>query len=290
VQARTLFALLAAALAVSVLGCQESGFNESKETVRPLKVQHVLGETKVPGEARDPLTLTLDSLDDTLALHVHPARAAVPGRRLPEYLRARGSGVSLMRPVTAADLAAVEAVHPDLIIGSAGTDGHSGQGALYDPLSRIAPTVMTALGGGQWKLNVRLVGEALGRTNDAEQLLIDYDHEAALARAAIQRARGGGISDGHAGAKPRVAVARVTANGIRFAKRDSFAGTILADAGVKQVRTVKDADITLISEAPEATTLPSGRSVHVDQALWWGPGGALAGKAALRDLTRAFRG
>ena len=34
---------------------------------------------------------------------------------------------------------------------------------------------MTEGGGGQWKLNVRLVGEALGRTNDAEQLLIDYD-------------------------------------------------------------------------------------------------------------------
>ena len=44
---------------------------------------------------------------------------------------------------------------------------------------------MLALGGGQWKLNLRLAGEALGRTNDAEQLLIDYDHEAALARKAI---------------------------------------------------------------------------------------------------------
>ena len=46
------FAVLAIALATSVAGCQESGFDESKETVRPLKVQHVLGETKVPGQAR----------------------------------------------------------------------------------------------------------------------------------------------------------------------------------------------------------------------------------------------
>jgi iron complex transport system substrate-binding protein len=271
-------------MAVSLLGCQESGFDESKETVRPLKVQHVLGETKVPGQAKHPLTLTLDSLDDTLALHVHPARAAVPGARLPAYLRARGRGVALMRPVTAADLAAVEAVHPDLIIGSAGTDGRSGQGALYDRLSKIAPTVMLALGGGQWKLNVRLAGEALGRTNDAEQLLIDYDHEAALARQAI-RAAGAG-----AGAKPRVAVALATADGIRFAKRDSFAGTILADAGVKQVRSVKDADVTLLSESPRARALPDGRSVHVDGALWWGPGGTQAAKAALADLQRALGG
>jgi ABC-type Fe3+-hydroxamate transport system substrate-binding protein len=276
--ARPLLALLAAAMAVAIAGCQESGFDESKETVRPLKVQHVLGETKVPGQAKHPLTLTLDSLDDTLALHVRPARAAVPGARLPAYLRARGSGVPLMRPVTAADLAAVDAVHPDLIIGSSGTDGRSGQGALYDRLSRIAPTVMTALGGGQWKLNVRLAGEALGRTNDAEQLLIDYDHEAALARKAIRAS---------AGAKPRVAVALATKDGIRYARRDSFAGTILADAGVKQARTAAGADITLLSRTPGAAGL-SGRFTDVAGALWWGPGGALAAKAALADLQRAL--
>jgi iron complex transport system substrate-binding protein len=282
--ARPLLALLAAAMAVAIAGCQESGFDESKETVRPLKVQHVLGETKVPGQAEHPMTLTLDSLDDTLALNVRPARAAVPGARLPAYLRAEGSGVSLTRPVTAADLAAVEAVDPDLIIGSSGTDGRSGQGALYDRLSRIAPTVMLALGGGQWKLNLRLAGEALGRTNDAEQLLIDYDHEAALARKAIRADAGAG-----AGAKPRVAVALATKNGIRYARRDSFAGTILADAGVKQAHTAAGADITLLARGPGAAR-PSGRFSDVAGALWWGPGGALAAKAALRDLQRPLSG
>ena len=69
---------LLAALAVLAIGCQESGFNESKETEKPLKVQHALGETKVPGQATEPLTLTVDALDDTLALKVRPARAAVP--------------------------------------------------------------------------------------------------------------------------------------------------------------------------------------------------------------------
>ena len=75
----------------SPLGCQESGFDESKETSKPLKVQHALGETKVPGQAEEPLTLTVDTLDDTLALDVRPARAAVPGAKLPGYLRAAGA-------------------------------------------------------------------------------------------------------------------------------------------------------------------------------------------------------
>jgi iron complex transport system substrate-binding protein len=267
-------------MAVAVAGCQESGFNESKETERPLKVQHVLGETKVPGEAKEPMTLTVDALDDTLALKVRPARAALPGARLPAYLRTPGRGVSLMKPVGASDLAAVEAVHPDLIIGAAGTDGRSGQGYLYERLSRIAPTVMIALGGGQWKLNVRQVGEALGRTNDSEQLLIDYDREAAVARKAIKAGRS---------ATPRVAVALATRDGLRFAKRDSFAGTILADAGVKRVDSTDDADVTLVAMAPGGRAyLQREHFREVDRALWWGQGGVFAAQAALKDLTRAL--
>jgi ABC-type Fe3+-hydroxamate transport system substrate-binding protein len=279
VQARSPLALLAAAIAVALAGCQESGFDESKETVRPLKVQHVLGETKVPGQARHPLTLTTDTLDDTLALAVRPARAAVPGARLPAYLRGPGRGVSTIRPVTATHLAAVEAVHPDLILGDSSSDGKGGDGALYDRLSKIAPTVMVATGSDQWRLNLRLVGEALGRTNDSEQLLVDYDHQAFLARKAI-RAQSGGS------AKPRVAVALATASGSRFARRSSFAGTILADAGVKQVRSAGEAEVTLLAGAGHV----DGRSVHVDSALWFGPGGSIAAKTAFAELIGALRG
>jgi iron complex transport system substrate-binding protein len=259
-----------AALAVLALGCQESGFDESKETSKPLKVQHALGETKVPGQAKEPMTLTVDALDDTLALRVRPARAAVPDAKLPPYLRSAGRGVSLMRPVTASDLPAVAAVHPDLIVGSA-----AGQGKLYEDLSKIAPTVMTDGGGGQWKLNVRLVGEALGRTNDAEQLLTDYDREVAEARRAIA---------GH----PRVAVVRATADGLRYAKSDSFAGTILTDAGVRQVQSTDDADAILLSDAPDTRAHLDGSFTRVDDELWWGDGGALAGRAALDDLWAAL--
>jgi iron complex transport system substrate-binding protein len=178
-----------------------------------------------------------------------------------------------MGTLTAADLAAAEAVHPDVIIGSA-----EEQEKLYEDLSRIAPTVMTDGGGGQWKLNVRLVGEGLGRTNDAEQVLTDYDREAAEARRTIAASVPG---------RPSVAVARVTGNGLRYAKRDSFAGTILADAGVKQVAGT-GADVMLLSTAPGATAHLDGSFTRVDDELWWGAGGALAARAALADLQRAL--
>ena len=111
--------IVLAALVAAATGCQESGFDERRETARPLKVQHALGEAKVPGNAERPMTLTTDALDDTLALGVRPVRAAVPGGRLPEYLRAPARGVEVVPAVTRLDLAAIDAAQPDVILGSA---------------------------------------------------------------------------------------------------------------------------------------------------------------------------
>jgi ABC-type Fe3+-hydroxamate transport system substrate-binding protein len=172
---------IALALLCALAGCQESGFDESRETQRPLKVQHamnMLEGTKVPGVAERPMTLTADALGDTLALGVEPVRAALPGGRAPAYLREETGGVEIVPPLTDLDLAATDAAEPDLILGS-----KEGQEELYDDLSRIAPTVMTE--GDDWKLNLRLHGEALGRTNDAERLLIDWDDRVAAIRKRI---------------------------------------------------------------------------------------------------------
>ena len=146
---------------------------------------------------------------------------------------------------------------------------------------------MTEGGGGQWKLNLRLVGEALGRTNDAEGLLTDYDREVAQTRAAIrhahpqdreqpERAGGGGA---------------LTPDGVRFAARDSFAATILADAGVRRVRSLPSADTVLLPASPQPRGRPAStaNSTPVDAALWFGDGGALAARAALADLRAARR-
>jgi iron complex transport system substrate-binding protein len=267
---RVLILLLLAATAAFALGCQESGFDESKETARPLKVQHVKGESKVPGQAEHVATLSLDALDDTLALGVRPVRAAIPGLEPPAYLRGAAADVEPMHPLTEEDLAALEAAEPDVIVGR--------QAALYDDLSLIAPTVITEPGSGQWKLNVRLVGEALGRTNDAEALLTDYDRRVAGVRQAVRGA-------------PKVAVARVEGSGFRFAERDSFAGTILADAGLRQVRSLAAADVVLVSQGRREMVHVDGgfRQGEVDAALWWGPGGALAARAALADLKRILQ-
>jgi iron complex transport system substrate-binding protein len=263
---RVIILLLLAALAGSVLGCQESGFDERKETARPLKVQHVKGESKVPGQAERVATLTLDTLDDTLALGVRPVVAVVLGDRVPGYLRPHAEEVETIAPVAAGELRAVRRARPDLIVGR--------QGALFEPLSLIAPTVIVEPGSGRWKLNLRLMGEALGRTNDAEALLTDYDRRVAAVRRVVR-------------GRPRVAVVRAVEEGWAFAPVDSFAGTILADVGVQQVSSFRRADVVLLAQPVSERIrlgLPGVRPVDVELATWWGPGGVIEARAALADL------
>ena len=205
---RTAIVLVLALSAAVSLGCQESGFDEAKETARPLKVQHVLGESKVPGQAETPAAMSLEALDDTLALRVEPVAASVPGAELPDYLRGRGRGVPLL-----------EANEPppedtDVIIASAPVTQSE-----FAELIAVAPTVVIDEGGAQWKLNLRLVGEALGRTNDAEALLSAYDEQLARVRRSLPR---------------NARVAGTYAD-------DSFAAALLSDAGVELARPGGDA-------------------------------------------------
>jgi iron complex transport system substrate-binding protein len=161
-------------LLCALAGCQESGFDESRETQRPLKVQHALDPltgTRVPGQAERPLTLSPDALGDALALGLTPVGAA----NVPPYLRKAAQGVER---VPDSDLAAIEATDPDVILGAKEL-----QGDEYDELRKIAPTIMSE--GTDWKLNLRLHGEALGRTNDAERLLTDWDNRVAKAKQAL---------------------------------------------------------------------------------------------------------
>jgi iron complex transport system substrate-binding protein len=166
--------LIALALVGALAGCQESGFDESKETQRPLKVQDAmnpLNGTKVPGQAERPATLTADALGDTLALGVTPVVAS----DVPPYMRHAARGVRVVKDT---DLSGIGAATPDVILGS-----KEKQVAGYAGLSKIAPTIFTE--GDDWKLNLREHGEALGRTNDSEELLTDWDNRLARVKRAI---------------------------------------------------------------------------------------------------------
>ena len=246
---------IALALLCALAGCQESGFDESRETQRPLKVQHamnMLEGTKVPGVAERPMTLDPSALGDARALGVQPVRAALPGGIVPPFLREEARGVEIVPPLTELDLAAADAAEPDVILGAKELDED-----LYDDLSRIAPTVMTE--GRDWKLNLRLHGEALGRTNDAERLLIDWDNRVARVRELVAG------RDVSVELVPEPPDSRELDTG-----RDSFARDLLDEVGVALGR-----------DGEEVVQIRAGQE-------WAGLGGLAGARDALADLARAL--
>ena len=241
--------LIALALTGALAGCQESGFDESRETARPLKVQHALDPltgTRVPGLAELPLTLTYDALGDTSALGVRPVAALIEGGRPPSYLHAAARGVEILDSFA---LGQIEAIEPDLILGA-----KEFQGDEYDELKKIAPTVMSE--GYDWILNLRLHGEALGRTNDAEKLLVDWDNRVAKVKEAIA---GRDLS-------------------VRFVSRvrefdlgpGSFAASLLKELGLKEG-----------SGGQDVLVVRAGQE-------WVGTGGLLGARDALADVAAAL--
>ncbi|HKP20469.1 MAG TPA: ABC transporter substrate-binding protein [Thermoleophilaceae bacterium] len=236
--------LIALALVGALAGCQESGFDESKETQRPLKVQDAmnpLNGTKVPGQAERPATLTADTLGDTIAMGVTPVVAS----DVPEYMRAEASGV---RVVKDSDISGIRAATPDVILGT-----KQDQGSEYDDLSKIAPTILTDED--DWKLNLREHGEALGRTNDAEKLLIDWDNRLARVKRVLPEDAAYVLLIGQNDAP-------VTPGPV--------GKTVLEDLGLKSGIGARSQTLR-IAAGPE-----------------WSSGGLLAARAALEDVAKAL--
>jgi iron complex transport system substrate-binding protein len=266
-----------AALALLTAGCG-TGFDETRENAKPLKVGHASGESKVPGLAERPLALSDGALDAILALRVQPAAALLPGGRAPAYLRRPGLRVEpALLPQHTLRVAVID---PDVILGTRAT-----QGRRYGRLSGIAPTVFSEGGAAaNWKLDLRLFGEALGRTNQAEALLRGWDRTAAAARRRLRPLAG-----------TRVAVVRILRSGqTRLARPEAFPGKVLSDAGLVPAEERKGADVVLVSQAPGATVTPASlglrKAIPVDDRLWWAGDGLLAARAATRALEVALAG
>ena len=267
----------------------------------PTKIQHGLGETFVPGRARKVIALTPGALDTALALGVKPVGATVQGDGgFPRYLAGRVRGVKSVGRPSHPSLARIRALRSELILGS-----KQRQGGLFDQLRVIAPTVMSPppkiVPGSprQWRLISRLYAESLGRVDQGEAMLKRHDSMAARVRGRL----------GPKTRRLRVAAIEALPSGARLAGLDSFAASVLEDAGVRGPRprgasrplgpkgyARLRADVVLLSAAHGAgRTLGRlrrglrARTVVVPDEVWWQGDGPLASAEALRELERVLR-
>jgi iron complex transport system substrate-binding protein len=174
------------AVALAVLFLAACGSDEPTRTASgaagafPVTVEHKFGATEVPSEPKRVVTVGYTDQDITLALGVVPVGVGdflggYEWRSRPWAQEALGGKQPEVVSGQEINFEAVAAQRPDLIIGiNAGL-----KKADYDRLSKIAPTVAQSGEyidfGMPWDEQTLLVGQALGRSAQAQKVVDDVN-------------------------------------------------------------------------------------------------------------------
>ncbi|GAB2629194.1 iron-siderophore ABC transporter substrate-binding protein [Prescottella soli] len=322
-RALTSFAAVGVAVSLALTGCSSSETTtDTDETTSaasdgfPRTVEHFRGVAKIDTQPQRIVTLD-NSYADAVLLLESPLVGYVDYREqgLPDYLgdaRAdyAADAVSVGR-VSNASLEKVAELQPDLILSAEVRDGKN-----YEALSALAPTVFSQSTGPTWKDNIRLVARALGKDDQAERKIGEYE----------ARARAIGDEINAQANNPTISVVRFAGEPTaRLYRTTSFSGIVLADAGLARPDSqgpdpadagsimnaisperINDADADLIFvatyEDPAGKSLDAaqaflqnplwgtlkGRTVDVDDAMWMTPVSIQGAHKILDDLAQTF--
>ncbi len=152
----------------------------------PVTIEHKFGTTTIDAEPKRVVTAGYTELDTVLALGVTPVgtRAFLGGYDWRQRPWAKADKTPAIIGDEELNFEAIAAERPDLIVavntGMTRSD--------YRKLSQIAPTVAQTADfidfGMPWRDQTELIGRALGRSEQAEQVIADVDAKFAAAREA----------------------------------------------------------------------------------------------------------
>ncbi|MEM9009326.1 MAG: iron-siderophore ABC transporter substrate-binding protein, partial [Cyanobacteria bacterium P01_F01_bin.86] len=182
------------------------------------RIKHTFGETEVPTNPTRVIVLGYTTVEAVLAHGVQPIGA-------PDGVVSSLSHLSLDNGTTAdvgsptqPSLEKIVALKPDLILTSKYRLGNG-----YDQLAQIAPTVVLDIDGNhQWKELTRLCGEALGKQTESQKLATDYEAKLQTVKDRLSQT----------GKQPQVSIVSIFPGLIRSPGIETFAGSVLADAGI----------------------------------------------------------
>jgi iron complex transport system substrate-binding protein len=273
-------------------------------------ITDAMGTVTVPDAPQRVVVLTNEGTEALLALGVVPVGAANSWVGDPwwDHIADRMGDAVPVGTESAVNLELVAALEPDLII--ANRQRHE---EIHPQLTAIAPTVMSAELRGDWKINLRLYAEALGRTAEADAAIADYDTAVADLRARLGAATA-----------EEVSIVRFLPGQIRIYQLDSFSGVLLRDVGFARpaiqnveefaIRTGKEsipdmdgdrifhftwdtgdgqgmalADEVLADPLWQSLSAVEAGKVHaVSDAIWNTAGGILAAQLMLQDIARIY--
>jgi iron complex transport system substrate-binding protein len=189
--------LAAAVVAVMALGgCATGSTGASTEPAKasapadafPVTIKHVFGSTTIPKQPQRVATVAWVNADTSLALGVVPdglpkhewggnAKGSTPWKD--EALSRLGASIGTdaapaqYSEADGINFAEIAKTNPDVILGA-----YSGlTKADYDKLSKIAPVVAypDVAWGTPWQDSTRMIGQALGRSAQADKLVADTE-------------------------------------------------------------------------------------------------------------------
>lgn len=190
-------------------------------------VKDAYGEVQVPANANRIVVLDIGALDNLLELGIKPVGAPsilAAGDPYPAYLKGT-EGIKNIGSVNEPSLEAIDALKPDLIIGN--KDTHD---AIHDQLKQIAPTVFVETLGVTWKENLQLHADAVNKLEDGKKLLDTYQQRIDELKSTL------------AGKDAKeVSLFRPREDKIQVYLKETFAGTIMEDAGIVRPAAQQDA-------------------------------------------------
>ncbi|MEU3708734.1 ABC transporter substrate-binding protein [Streptomyces catenulae] len=209
--------LAACALTLTACGSSDTA-SGAKDTS---KVTDATGTAvDVPAKPQRVVALSEMDLDSALTLGVEPVglTAGRGQKGAPAYLADKAKGIPVVGAVTGPDIEKVVQAKPDVILA-----GQLADKQVLKQLRTIAPTVVTIGADKSWRKSLELTGKALGRTNQAEKFLDDYDGRAAALKKDLGKRAGASVS-----------VARYSAKGTAVMQQGVFIGDVLNDLGFKR--------------------------------------------------------
>ncbi|WP_377319982.1 ABC transporter substrate-binding protein [Pimelobacter simplex] len=290
---------LAAAAALAALALTAcAGEEDDAGPAGPVHdVTHARGTTAVPEQPKRVVVLEPVQLDTAVALGITPVGTAVASEEtgVPSYLGPDAADIATVGTVTEPSLEKIAEEKPDLILGT-----ESRHSDLYDQLSDIAPTVFMATQEDPWQDNVALVGEALGKPDEATSLLKAYDdrcaaiaeeHQLAGTTAQLVRPRDEAVLSIYG--PTSFAGSTLECVGLTIPERD-WEGSISVDISPERILEARGDLLFVTSSDPaDAGTLPKPIKDNpkafpaphlVDFSYWIAGVGPLGGQAVLDDL------
>ncbi|SLL16418.1 serine/threonine protein kinase [Mycobacteroides abscessus subsp. abscessus] len=204
---------------------------DSKGTTERTLTDAVGNEVKVPAEPKSIIGSYLE--DDLVALGVTPVAqwSVQEGKGVQEYLQEYLKDVPTIDSTLPYE--AVSSFAPDLVLMSSAS---AVEGAKYDQYAKIAPTYVVAKeNNNDWRTRLSTIGEVVGKKEEAEKVLANYDKKAEEAKGKIQES----IKDESA------AAIWLVSNQLFIVGENVSSGAVLyGDLGLKVPEVVKEISAT----------------------------------------------